>query len=528
LEGFDGTISLASQTDNMSFQIGRDQFKDKVWLSRTGDGRSILGSDIMTKRGYIIDYGNNCIWRNPQSEDKVVEISDVHAVHAIKKSEDYDLDTLLSVEDSELSKILRKNRGVFAQSKHDCGRIDTSVMEVKIQGRDPPCLRQYNYPDEADPYIQRTVDSLLEQGVIRPCFSPSLAPIWPVRKPDNSWRLCIDYRELNKCTQTCAPVVASTPDVLASLLPEANYYSALDVSNGFWSIPLHPECQYKFAFKFRNTQYTWNVLPQGFVNSPTLFHQCLAKILERFSKPECLIQYVDDLLLQTADREEHLTLLAELLQLLDEAGLKLNPNKAQLLKSEVTYLGIKISEGGRTPDPHKVEIIQRLPVPVSVTALRSFLGIVGFCREFIEGFADIAKPLNTLLSGKKKKNDSLDWGPEHQTAFEKLKAALVKAPALRNPDRTQPFILQRAATEEALSTVLLQDVQGNLRPIAYASRVLSPVEKTFDSCTRHLLSVHWAMSHFEYIYGFNEVTLHTPHTPLQLLLNGKVKGVSSM
>ncbi len=143
----------------------------------------------------VIDYGNNCIWRNPQTGDKVVEISDVHAVHAIKKSEDYDLDALLTVDDSELSELLSKNRGVFAISKHDCGRVDTSVMEVKIQGHDPPSLRQYNYPDEANSYIQRTVDSLLEQGVIRPCFSPLLAPIWPVRKPDDSWRLCIDYRE---------------------------------------------------------------------------------------------------------------------------------------------------------------------------------------------------------------------------------------------------------------------------------------------------------------------------------------------
>ncbi len=116
LEGFDGTISLASQTDNMAFQIGKDEFKEKAWLSRTGDGRSILGSDIMTKRGYVIDYGNNCIWRNPQTGDKVVEISDVHAVHAIKKSEDYDLDALLPVDDSELSELLSKNRGVFAIS----------------------------------------------------------------------------------------------------------------------------------------------------------------------------------------------------------------------------------------------------------------------------------------------------------------------------------------------------------------------------------------------------------------------------
>ena len=164
---------------------------------------------------------------------------------------------------------------------------------------------------------------------------------------------------------------------------------------------------------------------------------------------------------------------------------------------------------------------------MSVIALRSFLGIVGFCREFVEGFADIAKPLNNLLMGKLKKKDSLDWGPEHQTAFEKLKEALIQAPALRNPDRSQPFVLQTAATEEALSAVLLQEVQGSLRSIAYASRVLSPVEKAYDSCTKHLLSVHWAMSHFEYIYGFNKVVLQTPHTPLQLLLNGKVKGVSN-
>ena len=70
----------------MVFQIGHDRFKDKAWLSQTGDGRNILGSDIMKKRGYIIDYGNSCIWRNSQTSGDVVQISDVHAVHAIKKN----------------------------------------------------------------------------------------------------------------------------------------------------------------------------------------------------------------------------------------------------------------------------------------------------------------------------------------------------------------------------------------------------------------------------------------------------------
>lgn len=100
---------------------------------------------------------------------------------------------------------------------------------------------------------------------------------------------------------------------------------------------------------------------------------------------------MDDLLLQTTTRSEHLTLLAELLHLLEGAGLKLNPKKVQLLKSEVTYLGIKINEGRRTPDSHKVEFI--LPLETSSSCISDssevILGIVGFCTELIKGFANM-------------------------------------------------------------------------------------------------------------------------------------------
>lgn len=273
-------------------------------ISRTGLGKVKLGmADSHDDSGV--------------SKSDLVEISDVRAVNAIKKVEDFDLGAFLSVE-----------------------------------GCDLLSFGQYNYPDEAIPYIQSTVDSLLEQGVIRPCHSSCLSPIWPVCKTNGSWRLCIDYWELKKYPPVHTPVVATTPDVLASLLPEANYYSALDASNGFWSIPWDPDCQYKFAFQFKSMQYTWNILPQGFANSLTLFHHCLAKVVEPFSRPECLITHVDYLLLQIGSRE-HLHLLAELLALLERAGLKLNPKKVQLMKSEVTYLGIKVSKGGHTPDPYK-------------------------------------------------------------------------------------------------------------------------------------------------------------------------------
>uniref|UniRef100_H3AYV6 ribonuclease H n=1 Tax=Latimeria chalumnae TaxID=7897 RepID=H3AYV6_LATCH len=116
----------------------------------------------------------------------------------------------------------------------------------------------------------------------------------------------------------------------------------LDISNGFWSILLHRLCRYKFAFTFEHTQHTWTCLPQGFHNSPSIFHTHMKSTLASFSRPDSLLQYIDDLLLCTVDKEEHLQLLGELLQFLSLKGLKVNPAKAQLLQQMVSFLGISV------------------------------------------------------------------------------------------------------------------------------------------------------------------------------------------
>lgn len=251
-------------------------------------------------------------------------------------------------------------------------------MQVAVRGADPPPQKQYPYPKSAETAVQLTIKSLLQQSAIRECISTCNAPVWPVKKPDGSWRLTVDYRQLNKHTPSATPLVASNPDMMSQLRGSAKVCSTLDVSNGFWSIPVHMDSQYKFAFSFRDTQYTWVGLPQGFHNSPTLFHQCMANILQGCSQPHNVVQYVDDILLQSDTEEEHYELLDEILTLLEKAGLKLNPKKALLMKQSVCFLGVKIQTRRQIPDPAKVQLVQALPRPYTVTALRSFLGIVGF------------------------------------------------------------------------------------------------------------------------------------------------------
>uniref|UniRef100_H3BGA0 Gypsy retrotransposon integrase-like protein 1 n=1 Tax=Latimeria chalumnae TaxID=7897 RepID=H3BGA0_LATCH len=173
-------------------------------------------------------------------------------------------------------------------------------------------------------------------------------------------------------------------------------------------------------------------------------------------------------------------------------------------------------------DSGKVTLVQNLPRPHTVTALRSFWGIVGFCRDFIEGHSEMAAPLYEHLKGNPGKEDMLEWNSQSHEAFLKLKQALLKAPALRSPDPNLPFVVEVAISDTSIISVLMQQVHGKCVPVA-----LTPVEKAFDQCTKQILGIHWVITHTEYICGFNRIIVRTPHSPVALLIKGQVKGVSA-
>ncbi|CAM4595275.1 unnamed protein product [Lepidochelys kempii] len=228
-----------------------------------------------------------------------------------------------------------------------------------------------------------------------------------------------------------------------------------------------------------------------------------------------VISYVDDILVATKSQEENLMVLDEVLRVIQQTGFLISPYMAQLVKQPITYLGVELGINGPCPDANRVDLVCKLPAPRDVSSLRSFLGLAGFSRDFIDGYTEIAHPLYALL----RKGQDWVWGEQEQEAVCKIKQAFVQALAFAYPDK--PFHLQLATTEQGLSTVLLQQSGASLKLVAYGSKHLSEVEKRYSVCEKEVLALIWSLQHWEYIIGMSPVVFHTTHTPVCYILSGR-------
>ncbi len=194
------------------------------------------------------------------------------------------------------------------------------------------------------------------------------------------------------------------------------------------------------------------------------------------------------------------------------------------------------SEGVQT-DPDKVQAIRSWPTPTDVKQVRSFLGLAGYYRRFIDGFAKLAKPLHELTAGDKKKTSShmttpgncrdskvtfaSCWTTRCEEAFQSLKDKLCSAPVLAFADVTQPFVMHVDASRDGLGAVLCQESQAKLRPVAYASRGLTPSEKNYPAHKLEFLGLKWSITDKfkDYLYSARGTRVFTDSNPLTYVLS---------
>ena len=230
-----------------------------------------------------------------------------------------------------------------------------------------------------------------------------------------------------------------------------------------------------------------------------------------------LLLYLDDIIVIAPDFNTHLQQLEEVLQRLQQAGLKLKPSKCELLQSEVRYLGHIVSANGVATDPEKVAAVKDWPTPTGIKQLQAFLGTVGYYRQYLPDFATIAQPLHRLTS----KETEWTWGEAEQCSFEQLKGRLVTAPVLGYPDPSKQYILDTDASGYGVGAVLSQEQEGKERVIAFYSKTLSPPEKNYCVTRRELLATVKAIKHFRpYLYG-QKFRLRTDHASLRWLCRRK-------
>ncbi|KAD2805861.1 hypothetical protein E3N88_39238 [Mikania micrantha] len=356
------------------------------------------------------------------------------------------------------------------------------------------------------------LQELLDKGFIRPSFSPWGAPILFVKKKDGSFRMCIDYRELNKLTIKNRYPLPRIDD-LFDQLQGATYSSKIDLRSGYHQLRIHDDDIPKTAFRTRYGHYEFLVMPFGLTNAPAVFMDMMNRVCRPYLD-KFVIVFIDDILIYSQNQQEHAQHLKLILELLAREKLYAKFSKCEFWLLEIQFLGHVVNENGIQVDPSKIKAVEQWETPRTPTEIRQFLGLAGYYRRFIKNFSKIALPLTTLTQ----KNQPFIWGSQQEEAFQLLKHKLCNAPILALPEGTDNFTVYCDASRQGLGCVLMQ----NDKVIAYASRQLKVYEKNYTTHDLELGAVVFALKIWRhYLYG-TKCIIYTDHKSLQHILDQKM------
>ena len=251
--------------------------------------------------------------------------------------------------------------------------------------------------------LKAQLEDLLSKGFIRPSISPWGAPVLFVKKKYGSLRLCIDYRQLNRVTirnQYPLPRI----DELFDQLQGSRVYSKIDLRSGYHQLRVQESDVPKTAFRTRYGHYEFLVMPFGLTNAPAAFMDLMNRVFQPYLDRFVII-FIDDILVYSGSSKEHSEHLRIVLQTLRERQLYAKLSKCQFWLDRVAFLGHVISAEGVSVDPQKIEAVVNWKPPKNVSEVRSFLGLAGYYRKFVEGFSKIAAPLTKLT----RKDVKYDW-----------------------------------------------------------------------------------------------------------------------
>lgn len=395
----------------------------------------------------------------------------------------------------------------------------TNLVEHKIvvTSSEPVRVKPYPIPFSTEKTITEEVQKMLQLNVIEPSSSPYSAPVVIARKKDGTNRFCIDYRRLNCATVFDAEPMPS-PESIFSKMTGKKFVSKIDLSKGYWQVPMADESKPLTAFSTPSGLYQFRTMPFGLVNAPATFSRMMRKLLQGMNGVE---NFIDDVIVFTDTFEEHLHILKTVFERLRDAGLAARPTKCFIGFDKIDCLGHMVGNKCLEPEQDKIDAVRNAPIPQTKKQVRAFLGLAGFYRKFIPNFSAIAIPLSDLT--KKGQPNKVIWTESQQRAFDTLKHMLSERPILKLPEFNETFILRTDAADDGIGAVLLQMEDDEKLPVAYASRKLQPREKAYAVIEKECLAVVWGIQKFhQYLYG-REFLLETDHQPLTYLNKAKTE-----
>ena len=269
----------------------------------------------------------------------------------------------------------------------------------------------------------------------------------------------------------------------------SKYFTKIDLHSGYHQIRVKEDDIQKMAFRTRYGHFEYLVLPFGLTNAPATFMMLMNNVFHEYLDKFVII-YLDDILIYSKSKEEHLQHLRQVLTILRQHKLYAKMKKCEIMQTRVEYLGHFISQDGISVDNRKIDVIRQWPMPTNTSDIRSFLGIASYYRKFVKHFAAIAMPLTDLLH----KDNVFRWQNAEQEAFEQLKMSLTTAPVLALPDPSKLFLVTTDASDYVIGTILSQDQGKGEQPIVYESRKMTPAELNYPVHEKELLAIVHAIN----------------------------------
>ena len=357
--------------------------------------------------------------------------------------------------------------------------------------------------------VEAKLDELQRLDIIEPVTGPTpwVSPLVAVPKPNGEVRICVDMRRVNTAVIRERYPIPTVEEILQDLTG-ACVFSKLDLRWGYHQIELDEQSRHYTTFATHTGLYHYKRLVFGVSAAPEIYQRVIQQSLQGCPG---MRNISDDIIVFGKTQQEHDHNLNTVLATLQECGLTLNRDKCKFSVSEVTFFGYTISANGIRPTDETVTAIRNAPKPSSASEVRSFLGLVNYCSRFIPNFSTIAAPLRQLTH----KGAPFTWTKLHQNAFESLQRTLTSDSVMAHFDPSAPTQLRVDASPFGLGAILTQTHGDETRPIAYASRTLTAVERRYSQTEREAIAVVWGCERF-YLYE-TTFDIYTDHKPLEII-----------
>lgn len=460
----------------------------------------ILGKPFLEQASCLLDFNRNCLilgnvgrenvyflGHKPQTTKNKLEIAEEQVDHDFPKD---------SKESKELFTLLEKYSHLFDKRKQ-LSQTDAIKHSIKLKTNRPIYVKQHKMSDEKKLAAERQIKEMLDQNIIEESSSPYSAPIVMVpQKEGKDDRFCVDFRQLNKVTydEECQHLNIKE---LINNVSNNKVFSSLDLLKGYWQILLD-DCSKEYtAFRSpTNKCYQFRVLPFGLKNAPGVFMRLMSKVLEGYIGHICEV-FLDDILVYSQTREEHLHHLELILERLDLYGLTTAFDKCHFGKSSLKYLGhILTAEDTQAQDAH-IQAIQSFAIPRTLKQLQSFIGTCNWLRDYVPNAAVVLAPLTSIIKQKPFK-----WSPTETEAFEQAKEAFSNLQPLHRPRKDLPLILQTDASNLGISITMYQEEGDKRYIISNASSKLNKTQQNYHVNEQECLAIIWAVKRYRsYLEG---------------------------